>query len=173
MRKNLISEDKNHQSKECNDFLEETLREGARKMLQIAIENEVQEFLETYENEKDTKGHKALVRNGYLPERSIQTGIGPIEVKQPRIRDKRKEVAFTSVILPKYMRRTPSIEAVIPALYLKGVSTGDFSEALEAILGKNAQGLSPTNIVRVKKVWEAEYKKWNQRDLSDKRYVYI
>lgn len=150
MQKDLISEDKNHQSKVCKNFLEETLREGARRLLQEVIETEVQEFLLAYRELRDVNGRKTVIRNGYLPERSVQTGIGPIRIKQPRVRDKRKEVSFTSAILPPYMRRTPSLESVIPALYLKGVSTGDFSEALESILGENASGLSPTNIVRMK-----------------------
>jgi transposase-like protein len=173
MKKNPISEDKNHQPNECTNFLEETLREGARKLLQEVIENEVQEFIRAYREEREEESQKSIVRNGYLPERSVQTGIGPIRIKQPRVRDRRKEVSFTSAILPPYMRRTPSIEAVIPALYLKGVSTGDFSEALESILGENAKGLSPTNIVRLKTSWEGEYKAWSRRDLSGKYYAYF
>ena len=114
-----------------------------------------------------------VVRNGYLPEREIQTGIGNIPVKCPRVRDNGKKVKFTSAILPPYLRRTPSIESVIPTLYLKGISTGDFSEALEAILGKNAKGLSPTNIARLKKTWEQEHKEWEGRSLEGKQYVYI
>lgn len=173
MKKDLISEDKNHQPKAFENFLEDTLREGARQLLQAAIENEVQEYIKNFMCEKASNGRKAIVRNGYLPERSIITGIGPINIKQPRVRDKRKETTFTSAILPPYMRRTPSLESVIPALYLKGVSTGDFSEALESILGENVRGLSSTNIVRLKGTWENEYKEWCQRDLSGKNYVYI
>lgn len=173
MRKDLISEDKNHQAKACENFLEETLREGARRLLQEAIENEVQEFLQMYREEKAVDGRRAIVRNGYLPERSFQTGIGSIRIKQPRVRDKRKEVNFTSSILPPYIRRTPSLESVIPTLYLKGVSTGDFSEALEAILGKDAKGLSPANIMRLKGSWEKEYKEWGCRGLSDRHYAYF
>lgn len=174
MRKDLISEDKNHQEvKAFKSFLEETLREGARTMLQKAIEYEVEEYIQMLQEEKETNGKRAIVRNGYLPERTIQTGIGPILIKQPRVRDKRAIVKFTSAILPPYMRRTPTLEAVIPAFYLKGVSTGDFSEALESILGKNAKGLSPANIVRLKSGWEKEYKEWINRSLSGKHYVYI
>jgi putative transposase len=174
MQKDLISEDKNHyQLKCCENIFENTLREGARRLLQRAIENEVEEYLQKLQEERDEKGRRVIVRNGYLPERFVQTGIGPILVKQPRVRDKRKEKAFTSAILPPYMRRAPSIDAVIPALYLRGVSTGDFSEALEAILGENAKGLSPTNIVRLKRSWEDEYKEWSCRDLSGKHYVYF
>src|SRR6202043_3612708 len=109
--------------------------------------------------------------NGHLPEREIVSGVGPIKVRQPRVRH-RDGGQFSSAILPKYMRRTPSVDALIPALYLKGISTGDFSEALAAILGEQASGLSATNIVRLKAGWEDDYKRWCQRDLSQKRYVY-
>ena len=112
-----------------------------------------------------------MVRNGHLPEREVISGVGPIPVRQPRVRHRDKG-RFSSAILPKYMRRAPSVDALLPALYLKGISTGDFSEALTAILGEGASGLSATNIVRLKSGWETEYKAWNQRDLSQKRYVY-
>jgi putative transposase len=112
-----------------------------------------------------------VVRNGHLPEREVVSGVGPIRVRQPRVRHRDKG-RFSSAILPKYLRRTPSVDALIPALYLKGISTGDFSEALAAILGAGASGLSATNIVRLKAGWEADYKAWSQRDLSQKRYVY-
>lgn len=156
-----------------DNALETVLREGARKLLQQAIEEEVASYIEKRTNRIDDQGHRQVTRNGHLPARSIQTGIGPIEVMQPRVRDNREGKKFTSSILPPYARRTPSIESVIPTLYLKGISTGDFSEALEAILGKNAGGLSPTNIVRLKKVWEQEYDEWEKRDLSKKNYVYM
>ena len=174
MKKDLISKDKNHHEvKVFESFLEETLREGARTMLQKAIEYEVEEYIQMLQEEKETNGKRAIVRNGYLPERTIQTGIGPILIKQPRVRDKRTVVKFSSAILPPYMRRIPTLEAVIPALYLKGISTGDFSEALESILGENAKGLSSANIVRLKSGWEKEYKEWINRSLSGKHYVYI
>lgn len=149
--------------------LEEILREGARKLLQQAIENEVQECIESYRHERYEEGRRVVKRNGYLPQRRIQTGLGPIPIVQPRVRG----VSFSSAILPKYMRRAPSIEALIPTLYLKGISTGDMQEALECILGENAQGLSATNIVRLKEIWKKEYFEWNSRDLTHKRYVYI
>ncbi len=149
--------------------LEEILREGARKLLQQAIENEVNECLELYKEMKDETGRKTVKRNGYLPQRQIQTGLGPVPIEQPRVRG----IPFTSAILPKYMRRVPSIEALVPTLYLKGISTGDMQEALEAILGKNAKGLSSTNVVRLKEIWEKEYFEWSKRDLSLKRYAYI
>ena len=149
--------------------LEEILREGAKQLLQQAVENEVKEYLEAHKDLKDAANKQAVKRNGYLPERKIQTGIGEIEVKKPRV----KGAVFTSEILPKYMRRIPSLETLIPALYLKGISTGDMQEALTAILGKNAKGLSATNIVHLKEVWEKEYWEWQKRDLSLKGYVYL
>ena len=149
--------------------LEEILREGARKLLQQAIEAEVQEQLELHKNHRDESGRRIVKRNGYLPQRQIQTGLGVVRIQQPRLRG----IPFSSAILPRYMRRVPSLEALIPALYLKGVSTGDMQEAPEAILGKNVEGLSATNIVRLKKIWEEEYLVWNKRDISLKSYVYI
>src|SRR5258708_6406270 len=117
------------------------------------------------------EGQRAIVRNGHHPERELVTGIGPIKIRQPRIRH-RDGQKFSSAILPPYMRRVPSIDALIPALYLKGISTGDFTEALSAILGERASGLSATNVVRLKAGWEEEYKAWCRRDLSAKSYVY-
>ena len=152
-----------------NTSLESILREGARKLLQQAIENEVEEHLEEQKHWKDDTGHRMVKRNGYLPKRQIQTGIGHIEVRKPRIRGSH----FTSAILPKYMRRIPSLETLIPALYLKGISTGNMQEALTAILGEKAKGLSATNIVRLKETWGKEYKDWQQRDLTGKRYIYL
>lgn len=163
--------------KNPNDFvenpLEEILREGARKMLQQVIEIEVQEFCDHYKTLRDEKGHRMIVRNGFLPERQIQAGIGPISIRQPRVRDKSNHNHFSSGILPKYLRRCPSIEALIPALYLKGIASGNMQEALAAILGEHAKGLSSTNIVRLKQIWEEEYKQWQGRSLSDKQFVYI
>ena len=148
--------------------LEVILREGAQKLLQQAIETEVAEYLEKHQA-RGADNRKVVKRNGYLPERDLQTGIGSITIKQPRVRGE----AYSSAILPKYARRAPSVEALIPALYLKGISTGNMQEALTAILGKNASGLSATNIVRLKQVWEKEHEEWEKRDLSYKQYVYI
>ncbi len=153
--------------------LEEILKKGAKKMLQTAIELEVQEYCEYYKDSIDESGHRTIVRNGYLPERQIQAGIGAISIHQPRVRDRENKRSFSSIILPKYLRRCPSIDALIPALYLKGISSGNMQEALIAILGKNAKGLSPTNIVRLKQIWEEEYKEWQNRSLSKKHYVYL
>lgn len=141
-------------------------------MLQAALESEVAEFVERHANVVDIKGHRLAVRNGHLPEREIITGIGPLAVKQPRARVRNGDIKFTSKILPPFLRRVPSIDALIPVLYLKGVSTGDFSEALSSILGPSAAGLSATNIVRLKEGWNQEYEAWSKRDMSQKRYVY-
>lgn len=158
------------------DPLMEIFRKGAREMLVRALEAEVEEFLERFENVRDTSGKRIVTRNGYLPERTIQTGIGDIPVKAPRVADRRKhgdKVRFTSSILPPYLKRTKSIEELLPWLYLKGVSTGDFSEALAALLGKNAPGLSASTISRLKDVWSEELKEWQQRSLKGKHYVYF
>jgi len=153
--------------------LEELLRHGARQMLQQAIENEVSEYIEAHAHISDENGHRVVVRNGALPERGLVTGIGTVPVCQPRVHDRREDKGFTSRILPPYMRRVPSIDALIPALYLRGIFTGDFTEALEAILGPQAEGLSPTNIVRLKEGWKQDYEQWRKRDLSEKHYVYV
>lgn len=173
MKKHDIAENKGHEAEPFKSALEAVLKEGAQKLLQQAIENEVEEYLQRNKNFRQPDNRQMVTRNGYQPEREIQTGLGGIGIKRPRVRDRREGCRFTSAILPPYARRTPSIENVIPTLYLKGISTNDFSEALEAILGENAQGLSPANIVRLKKSWEAEYKEWSKRDLSKKRYVYM
>ncbi|MBS4168643.1 IS256 family transposase [Parachlamydia sp. AcF125] len=172
MKEDLIFENKNppHPFK---DNLEQILREGAKKLLMQAVENEVAEYIESLKSIKDEANRRVVTRNGYLPERTIQTGMGEISIKQPRVRDKREGKKFTSQILPPYLRRTASLDALIPALYLKGVSTDEFGEALEAILGENAKGLSATNIVRLKESWEKDFKKWHERDLSCKKYVYF
>lgn len=158
---------------ESKSTLELIIREGACRMLQAAIENEVGEYIERFKDARDIRGRRLVVRNGSLPGREIVTGIGPLQVKQPRIHDKREGEAFSSDILPRYIRRVPSIDALIPVLYLKGISTGDFTKALECILGKNAPGLSAANIVRLKRLWEQDYEDWARRDLSHKRYVYF
>ena len=153
--------------------LEELLREGARQMLQQAIEVEVAEYVDAHKSLLGEDGKRVVVRNGHGRERDILTGVGPLAVRQPRVNDKRPGEKFTSSILPPFMRRVPSIDALIPCLYLKGISTGDFGEALEAILGPQAKGLSATNIVRLKECWKHDYEAWRQQDLSDKHYVYI
>ncbi|MCJ7545120.1 MAG: IS256 family transposase [Phycisphaerae bacterium] len=160
------------------DVLTEILRQGAQQMLATAIQNEVAEYIGAHRDQRDDHGHRLVVRNGCLPERAIYTGVGPIEVRQPRVNDKRVDadgnrIRFSSKILPPYLRRTRSIDELIPWLYLKGVSTGDFTEALQALLGPEATGLSATNIVRLKASWQQEWKDWDNRPLGDKQYVYV
>ena len=162
---------------ESRSALDAFVREGAREMLQRALECEVDAFLAEHADRTDERGRKQVVRNGYLPVRSIMTGAGPLEVEQPRVRDKSPHadelVVFTSAILPPYLRKSRSIEELIPWLYLKGVSTGDYSEALQALLGKDAKGFSPNVIVRLKEKWGQEYEEWSRRDLSGEEYVYV
>jgi transposase-like protein len=158
------------------DVLTELLRTGAQQLLAQAVEAEVADWIEQRKQLTDPSGHRQVVRNGHLPERTITTGLGPIEVKQPRVHDRRPAAdkeKFTSAILPPYLRKTKSIEELIPWLYLKGVSTGDFSEALQAILGPNAVGLSATTVTRLKGCWEEEYQTWSKRSLEGKQYAYV
>ena len=155
--------------------LEHIARKGAQKMLKLALENEVEEYIQKHSDEVDMDGKKIVVKNGSMPKRDIVTGIGPLAITQPRVDDRRLDSGnrFSSSILPKYMRRIPSIDNLIPVLYLKGISTNDFGSALTAILGEKVSGLSSTNIVRLKKVWEKDYQLWRKRDLSGKDYVYF
>ena len=171
MKENTIIDLPKQATIACQSALETLLREGARQMLQKAIENEVAEYLARH-GERDADGHRLVVRNGRLPEREIMTPLGATQIHQPRIHDRRDGRKFSSEILPPYMRRTPSLDALIPALYLRGISTGDFGEALSAILGPNAAGLSPTNVVRLKEGWQGDFQQWEKRDLSQKHYVY-
>jgi len=152
--------------------LEEYLREGARKMLQKAIEDEVNDYLVRHRSLQDG-GRLIVVRNGKGRSRLLQTGIGNIEIRQPRVLDRRRGRRFTSGILPPYLRRVPTLEALLPVLYLKGISGNDFSAALSDILGHDAIGLSSSSIMRLKECWQGEYEDWNNRDLSGKRYVYF
>jgi putative transposase len=158
------------------DALTEVLRRGAQRLLADAVEAEVADWLEARAHLKDGQGRQQVVRNGRLPARSIITALGPLEVAQPRVRDRRpvdEAEPFTSKILPPYLRRTKSIEQLIPWLYLRGISTGDMQEALVGLLGPGCPGLSATTVTRLKGVWEGEYKEWNQRSLDGKKYVYV
>ena len=156
------------------DPLTEVLQVGARKLLAQAVEAEVCAFLDSHSDLVDDLGHRRIVRNGHLPERAIQTGIGPLKVRQPRVRDRGDgTIRFTSAILPRYLRRTKSLEDLLPWLYLKGISTGDFSDALAALLGTQAPGLSASTITRLKEVWGADVDRWQRRDMAAKRYVYF
>jgi transposase-like protein len=157
--------------------LDQLVREGARRMLQEAINAEVDGFIEQHGGRRDDQGRRLVVKNGSLPAREILTGAGPVEVSQGRVRDNSPNpddrVQFTPSVLPAYLRRTDAIEELIPWLYLKGISTGDFAEALQALVGERAKGLSANVIVRLKEQWSDEYEQWNKRDLSDKHYVYV
>ena len=159
------------------DPLTEVLRNGARALLSQAVEAEVAALLAYHADKLTDDGRQRLVRHGHLPEREIMTGIGPVAVRCPRVRDRAGEgcepIRFSSAILPPYARRSKSLEVLIPILYLKGISTGDFDEALAALLGKDAGGLSASTIGRLKDAWSEEHVRWSRRDLSAKRYVYL
>ena len=158
------------------DVLGRILREGAQRLLAHAIQAEADEWIDSRAAVVNERGHRQVVRNGHLPERTLTTQVGPIKVRQPRIRDRRrKEEAetFTSKILPPYLRKSRAIEELIPWLYLKGLSTGDFNEALQALVGANAAGLSASTITRMIESWQEDYRQWKQRSLEGKEYVYI
>jgi putative transposase len=159
------------------DPLTEVLRNGARALLAQAVEAKVGALLSVHADKLTDDGHQRLVRHGHLPEREVMTGIGPVAVRCPRVRDRVGEgperIRFSSAILPPYARRSKSLEVLIPILYLKGISTGDFEDALIALLGKDAGGLSATTIGRLKHAWSDEHARWSKRDLSAKHYVYF
>jgi putative transposase len=157
--------------------LDEILRDGARRALQAAIEREVEEYVQQNKEHLDDRRRRLVVRNGYHPARTIQSGNGSIEVCQPRVNDRRTDeqgnrLRFTSKILPPYLRKTKGIEELVPWLYLKGISTGDFPEAL-ACLGHDGSGLSATSVVRMKELWQGQYENFSRRSLEGKRYVYV
>ena len=161
-----------------DDPLTEVLRAGARRLLAQAIEAEAEAFLAGMADWRLADGRAWFVRHGHGPERTIQTGIGSVAVQRVKVRDRapaegERRVRFTSRILPRWARRTRSLDALLPVLYLRGVSTGDFQEALAALLGKEAPNLSPSVVARLKSDWQGEYERWQQRDLSARRYVYI
>jgi len=173
MSKDTIIEFKTPEA-ERTDPLTDLLRTGAQQLIANAVEVELLGLLGHYADSKDEQGRQVIVRNGYLPEREIQTGLGPVKVKVPKVRDRSGSgVCFHSSLLPPYLRRTKSMEELLPWLYLKGLSTGDFQEALAALLGKDAKGLSAGTISRLKDGWRAELAKWQQRELDKKRYVYF
>jgi len=158
--------------------LDEIIQSGVQQILALALEAEVQEYLDRYQKVINERGHRLAVRNGSMPERTILSSVGPISIRQPRVDDRQLRVrpdvdGFSSEILPKYLRRTPSLDNLIPALYLRGISTQDFPTALSAILGDKAKSLSANTVVRLKEKWETEYKAWARRDLSGKHYAYI
>ncbi len=150
------------------------LRQGAQELISKAVQAELNHFLDQYQDVVDDQGRKSVVRNGYQPERKLMTGVGPVDIQVPKTRDKSGQgIHFRSELLPPYIKRTKSIETLLPWLYLKGISTGDFSEALAALLGKDAKGLSAGTISRLKQVWGQEHDIWRKRDLGGERYVYI
>ncbi len=155
------------------DALTDLLRQGARALIQEAVEAELETFLAAFADKRLKDGRRAVVRNGHQPERTIQTGIGEVPVSVPKARDRSGSgVKFTSQLVPPYLRRTQSVETLLPWLYLKGISTGDFSEALESLLGKGAKGLSAPTIARLKGQWQKERTSWSKESLAGKRYVY-
>ena len=161
-----------------SDPLTDVLREGARELLATAVQAEVSEFLATHKHLLDDEGRQRLVRHGFLPEREVMTGIGKVAVKVPRVRDRGADkdgakIRFSSSLIPPYLRKSKSVEDLLPWLYLKGISTGDFSEALAALVGPDAEGLSSSTITRLKADWWKEYESWRKRDLTGKRYVYF
>jgi putative transposase len=161
----------------ADDPLLVVLREGARRMLSCAIEVEVDGFIAACSELVDEQGRRRVVRNGYGPERELQTGIGPIPVRRPKVRDRgdgsSARIRFTSAVLPAYLRRTKNLEELLPWLYLKGISTGQFEEALASLLGADAPGLSATTVRRLTAAWQDEHERWQERDLSARRYVYL
>ena len=162
-----------------DDPLTAVLRSGARRLLAQAIEAEAEAFLEAMKGERLADGRERVVRHGHGPERQVQTGIGPVEVQRPKLRDRAvseagaDRIRFTSAILPRWSRRTRSLDALLPILYLRGVSMGDFQEALGALLGKEAPNLSPSVVTRLRGEWEADYARWQRRDLSARRYYLV
>jgi putative transposase len=164
---------------EIDDPLTSVLRDGARRLLAQAVEAEAEAFLAAMAEERLADGRARVVRHGHGPERTIQTGIGAVPVKRAKLRDRAAEasgedrITFTSALLPRWARRTKSLDALLPVLYLRGISTGDFQEALVALLGKDAPNLSPSVIGRLKEEWQADYDRWQRRDLAARRYVYI
>jgi transposase-like protein len=161
-----------------DDPLTAVLRSGARRLLAQAVEAEAEAFLAMMAGARLPDGRERMVRHGHGPARAVQTGIGSVELRRVKLRDRGAaengpRIRFTSAILPRWARRTPSLDALLPVLYLRGVSAGDFQEALAALLGKDAPNLSPSVIARLKGEWEAEYARWQRRELSAHRYVYF
>src|SRR5690349_21553912 len=166
------------QPEAVEDPLTAVLRSGARRLLAQAVEAEAEAFLAEMRGQRLSDGRERLVRHGYGPERLVQTGIGAVPVQRVKLRDRGagpegERIRFTSAILPRWARRTPSLDALLPVLYLRGVSMGDFQEALAALLGKEAPNLSPAVIARLRDTWQADYARWQRRDLAARHYVYL
>lgn len=155
-----------------NGGIEDLAREGARRLLAMALEQEVAEYVEARSKEVTAEGRRLVVRNGHMPERTLLTGIGPVTVRAPRVDDRRPGEKFSSRLLPAYARRAPSLNTAIPVLYLLGISTGDMREALAALVGENSRNLSETVVLRLKEQWEKDYEAWSDRSLEGEEYVY-
>jgi transposase-like protein len=154
--------------------LHDLIRNGARKLINEAVQAELNQLLTQFSDLTDEYGRQTVVRNGHLPERTVQTGVGDVDIKVPKVRDRSGNgVKFNSAVLPPYLKRAKSVDELIPWLYLRGISTGDFQEALSALVGEQASGLSANTISRLKDRWQSEHEQWQQRDLSSKRYVYL
>ena len=169
----LTTDDIEGKAPEITGSLDELARQGARRMILAALELEVEQYVQELRHLRDELDHAMVVRNGRTCERTVQVGAGPIKLRAPRVDDRRPDHRFTSKILPPYMRRSPRLEEALPVLYLRGLSTGDFSEALKALLGPEATGFSATTITRLLKVWQDEYQVWRKRSLEGRDYVYI
>src|SRR5262249_25492093 len=155
----------------------ELAREGARRMIAAALETEVEDYIARHREERDTDGHALVVRNGKARARGLTVGSGTMAIEAPRVNDKRvvdgERQKFTSKILPPSLRRSPNVTEVLPLLYLRGLSTGDFREALPVLLGEDAAGLSPSAITRLTAAWQEEYRRWRSRSLADRDFVYV
>jgi transposase-like protein len=169
----VITEAANGVAPEVKHTLDDLARDGARRMIAAALKAEADEYVERMRRERDEQGHALVVRNGKAQQRTLTTGAGPMKIQAPRVHDRRPGQRYTSQILPPYMRRSPRLEEVLPVLYLRGLSTGDFAEALPVLLGPEAAGLSATTITRLIKVWQDEYRTWRKRSLATKDYVYV
>ena len=156
------------------DALSDLVRQGARRIIRRAVEAELKVFLGAHATERDAQGRRAVVRNGYQPERDVLTGIGAVQVRVPKTRDRAGAGrCFRSALLPPYLKKAKRLEAVIPWWYLKGVSTNDFDEALKGLFGESVKGLSPATIARLKQTWGAAYAKWRQQDWRGHEFVYL
>lgn len=177
MRKNNLQEAQNPEKSVFKNYLDEIVRKGAQKLLAAAVEIEVESFLESKQYVIDDEGRRLVMGNGHHRARVIATGAGPVEIRMPRVKDQvlgriPEEERFASRLIPPYLRRTKNMDEFIPFLYLKGISTGDFTDVLERLLGKKLPGFSAQQVCRLKEIWRKEYEDWNHRDLSKSRYVY-
>jgi transposase-like protein len=169
----LTTDDSENTAPEVHQTLDELAREGARRMIAEALQLEVEEYVSRLHHLRDEQGHALVVRNGTAQERTVHLGTGAIKIRAPRVHDRRADIRFSSRILPPYMRRSPRLEEALPVLYLRGLSTGDFAEALPVLLGPESAGLSASTVNRLLKIWQEEYRAWRRRSLLDKDYVYI